>query len=354
MTQQFGSDDMETILVMLSGGLDSVYMLYYYLTETKHPLHVHHISTRYPQLNRWIKEDPACKEIVDYCRRNYRDFEYSESRFDMEKLDDVGKDSDLHLLVASKLAPNLKGEKNALAVGHLYDDDDDPTIPMPHRVDKLWWALRERMNMKERVSPDIRKPLVVRKITKQFVCDNLPDDLLRLCWSCRKPDFSYAVAAPCGFCNTCERIEKSFRKIGRIEDFPNLVRSPTLGPSQEELRIEAESRESFMSSPHLRSTSPPGHVSLMPQTTPPALPQNNTPRASTPNSNLSEELHGDSSWLKVRVALAAMATDESDEQLATRYGIAPHLVGEWKRQMQYEIRLATGDPMEAQAGVGYQ
>ena len=58
----------DTILLMFSGGLDSTYLLYYYLSRTSLPLHVHHISMRYPHQQRWRAEDPASESIVAWCK----------------------------------------------------------------------------------------------------------------------------------------------------------------------------------------------------------------------------------------------------------------------------------------------
>ncbi|RLA80191.1 MAG: hypothetical protein DRG78_11470, partial [Epsilonproteobacteria bacterium] len=93
-----------TILVMFSGGVDSTYMLYHFLKNTEHNIHVHHISLRYPSEPRWKEEDNASREIIKYCRK-IRTFEYSESRFDFGFYRYVGRDSDTQLLFASKVAP---------------------------------------------------------------------------------------------------------------------------------------------------------------------------------------------------------------------------------------------------------
>ena len=47
---------MPTTLLMLSGGVDSTFMLYHYLTQTSDAVHAHHISIRYPHLPRWTME----------------------------------------------------------------------------------------------------------------------------------------------------------------------------------------------------------------------------------------------------------------------------------------------------------
>jgi hypothetical protein len=324
-------EGMETILVMLSGGLDSVYMLYHYLTETRYPLHVHHISLRYPHLNRWRMEDPASREIVDYCRKQYRDFEYSESRFDMEEMNEVGMDSDLHLLVAAKLAPNLIAEKVSLAFGYLCDDD--PLVSGPRGVDKVWWALLDRVNNKEKVNRNICEPLIDLQLTKQYVCENLPDDLLRLCWSCRIPDFTNEPVAPCGWCDTCERIEKSFNAIGRNGDFPNLVRSPSLGVCHSKPWEPPEGPDHLEADLSVPSSPGAGQADAMPEPSPSTAP-NACPSAEPFTSPTQHAVRVESGRVhsprfKSQVALAALRNSQSKAQLAERFKLDPDLIDAW-------------------------
>ncbi len=328
---------MDTVLLMLSGGLDSVYLLHHYLTKTDHALHVHHISQRYPQLRRWMMEDGACRRIVQYCRENYRDFGYSESRFDLLPLRLVGKDSDLHLMVASKLASNLEGDRVTLAVGHLYDDD--PLTPTPHRVDLVWSALRDRMYGKERINPDIAKPLIEAQITKRMVCENLPDPLLRLSWSCRKPDFRYGRGVPCGFCDTCKRIGKSFKEMGRVHDFPNLVRQPGLNEGAGTLEIAEPDVPEY-----LPVTSLPGANDMtLPYPGVLGVPVDPILCSGADGGDVAGDAIGIADpWLKVRAALTVMASPGSEAQIARSYNITVTELVEWKDRLKSEIDLVTG------------
>lgn len=215
---------METILLMFSGGIDSTFLLYYYLTETDLPIHVHHISLRYPQLQRWKMEDPAVQKIMEHCLNHYRDFTYSESRFDMSRMNLVGSDQYLQLLVASKVGPNLPGDKVTLALGHCPEDFDSPEDIETARKPGVWSALLKSEKYTKKLNPVLARPILDLNMSKGDVCQKIPVGLLRHCWSCRRPDFVGEIGLPCGECKTCKKIDQIFSKMGRREEFPNLVR----------------------------------------------------------------------------------------------------------------------------------
>ena len=204
----------KTILVMLSGGVDSTFMLYHYLTQTEDAVHVHHISLRYPSEPRWPEEDAASRKIVEYCRE-IRPFGYSESRFDLGFRRFVGRDSDTQLLVAAKVAPNLEGEVH-VALGWQYRDIE-ATVQRRYDVSqKLWQALCDSMDAPfgERVSRKLLFPLYELKVAKREMIRLLPHELLRLTWSCRRPVRSEnGISRVCGTCHACRDIAEAMASL---------------------------------------------------------------------------------------------------------------------------------------------
>jgi hypothetical protein len=171
-------------------------------------------------------EDPAVRNILAYCKDNYRSFDYSESRFDMPPLRLVGRDSDLHLLVASKIGPNLKGDRITLALGQCLEDIESPVAQDRMRrqvLPNLWKALIASVDEGEKLNPEISRPLIDQRIPKEEIFRTLPPDLLKLCWSCRIPDFRGDGGYPCGQCHTCLKNKKILAHLGRLGEFPNLV-----------------------------------------------------------------------------------------------------------------------------------
>lgn len=196
-----------TILVMLSGGIDSCYMLYYYLTKTQYNIHAHHISLRYPSEPRWEQEYQACRKIIEYCGR-IRRFSYSESRCDIGFKYYVGRDSDTQLLMAAKVAPNLKG-KVFVALGWECGDMESEVFRkrMENNITQnLWKALCSSMDYPygENVSTDLLFPLMDMELNKESIMTLLPKDLVNITWSCRKPSKNKdGVIVPCGKCKPC-------------------------------------------------------------------------------------------------------------------------------------------------------
>ncbi len=195
---------------MLSGGVDSCYMLYYYLTQTDYAIHAHHISLRYPSEPRWEQEDSACRNIVEYCRR-IRTFDYSESRCDIGFKRYVGRDSDTQLLMAARVAPNLRGEIH-VAIG--WESSDMESDVFRHRFENnitqnLWKALCDSMDYPygEYVSRELLFPLIEMKLDKVSMFNALPKELTQNTWSCRRPakDADDNII-PCGECKPCKTI----------------------------------------------------------------------------------------------------------------------------------------------------
>lgn len=195
---------------MLSGGVDSCYMLFYYLTQTNYAVHAHHISLRYPSEPRWEQEDIACRNIVEYCRL-IRPFDYTQSRFDIGFKRYVGRDSDTQLMVAAKVAPNLKGDVH-LALGWEKSDFELEVNRQRAKnkvTENLWNALCDSIDypLGEHISRTILYPLMELDMDKGKMIAALPDELVKMTWSCRRPvkDADDNII-PCGVCKPCMTI----------------------------------------------------------------------------------------------------------------------------------------------------
>lgn len=195
---------------MFSGGVDSTYMLYHYLKNTKYDIHAHHISMRYPSEPRWKQEDIASRKIMEYCKK-IRPFGYTESLFAIGFKRYVGRDSDTQLLVASKVAPNLKGKVH-VALGWMNDDRESEVDALRMRnnvTQKLWEAFCGSMDRPfgDNVQRKLLFPLMDMDLCKKEIVKDMPKELLDMTWSCRRPirDKDGNIK-PCGKCRPCKKM----------------------------------------------------------------------------------------------------------------------------------------------------
>jgi hypothetical protein len=204
-----------TVLVMLSGGLDSTYMLHHYLTNTDYRVVSHHISHRYESEPRWRAEDAATDKIVEYCKGKYREFRHTSTVFDFRQFRrHVGWDSDLQILVASKVAPNLFGNVS-VAIGWTADDIERSIVQDRIKrgcTENMWKVCRDSIDsttVRKRVNPKLWMPFVENKIYKKDIYKLCPAPLRKLAWSCRRPKYKAdGTAMACGSCLPCRELIK--------------------------------------------------------------------------------------------------------------------------------------------------
>jgi 7-cyano-7-deazaguanine synthase in queuosine biosynthesis len=185
---------MKSILVVWSGGLDSTYVLYKYLTETDYPVMAHHILLQNRNEFRWHQEQRAVENIKDWLKHSCRNFRYTESSY-YNSLS--GKDITLCLFIASQVAHGLVGadtKEIIVATGRIMEDDERTPI---HTQDDVFWA-----GVKDIEIPvSLERP--IRTMTKRDIIEECPKELVDLTWSCRQPEFINGAAIPCGTCHAC-------------------------------------------------------------------------------------------------------------------------------------------------------
>ena len=196
-------------LIMLSGGIDSAYLLWEQLKTTQTPIHAHHISLRTHQERRWDLEDAACNRIIPQLQQ-IRSFTVSASIIDTSMFPYPGWDSDTQLLMGARVAANLAAEKVTLMIGITKDDRERPIIV--DRINRnvlpnMWEAMVESIDPhhRKRIDREISTPLA--ETTKAEILEKIPQELLDLTWSCRRPVREGATVRPCGHCQPCRLIK---------------------------------------------------------------------------------------------------------------------------------------------------
>src|SRR5512134_689247 len=153
---------------MLSGGIDSTAMLVKLLTASADELRVHHIR----MVNREGRdraESRAVEAIVAYCRAHYRPFRYCESGLNFSELEAIPIDYLSIAFVACQVAIDTPGCER-VAVGSLASDTDI--------VNRSARQLGE---------PRVDWVYPVFDTPKAELAAALPQSLLDLTWSCRRP-----------------------------------------------------------------------------------------------------------------------------------------------------------------------
>jgi len=185
-----------TTLVMFSGGLDSTAMLVKLLAESADDLRVHHIR----MVNREGRdraEQRAVEAIVAYCRARYRAFRYSESALDFSALEAIPIDYLSIAFVACQVAIDTPG-CDRIAIGALATDTDiaNRSARQKRVFDEMYACYRAR----KLGEPRVEWTFPVYDTPKAKLAAGLPQELLDLTWSCRRPLEGFR---PCLTCKAC-------------------------------------------------------------------------------------------------------------------------------------------------------
>ena len=188
-----------TILAMFSGGLDSTAMLVRLLQDTEDELRVHHVHLVNRE-NRAGAEQKAVADIVNYCGKNYRPFQFSESVLDFKGLEAVPIDYIAIAYVACQVAIDTPG-CHRIAVGTLAVDTDE--INRSSRQRQVFNTMYECYRARKLGEPDMQWIYPVHHCSKIDLAAMLPAELLQKTWSCRTPQVTETGYQPCGSCKAC-------------------------------------------------------------------------------------------------------------------------------------------------------
>jgi 7-cyano-7-deazaguanine synthase in queuosine biosynthesis len=181
---------------MLSGGIDSTATLVKLLTASADELRVHHIGMMNRE-GRDRAERHAVEAIVAYCRTHYRPFRYSESGLDFSALEAIPIDYLSIAFVACQVAIDTPG-CNRIAVGALAADTD--IVNRTARQKRVFDVMYDCYRARKLGEPSVEWMFPVYDTPKAELIAALPQELLDLTWSCRRPLDGFR---PCGMCKAC-------------------------------------------------------------------------------------------------------------------------------------------------------
>ena len=181
---------------MFSGGLDSTAMLVKLLVDGADELRVHHIRMANRE-GRDAAEQRAVDSILAYCRARYRPFRYSESGLDFRALEAIPIDYLSIAFVACQVAIDTPG-CDRIAIGALATDTDiaNRSARQKRVFDEMYACYRAR----KLGEPRVEWTFPVYDTPKAELAAGLPQELLDLTWSCRRPLEGFR---PCLTCKAC-------------------------------------------------------------------------------------------------------------------------------------------------------
>lgn len=180
---------------MLSGGIDSVSMVYTLLKQGEQ-LHIHHVEIENEE-HRGRVETVAVNHVLSYIRSVGLDnFTYTTSKLECPTIN--GKflfDSDTINFFAGFLCDaNPKIKQVAMGV-----NKEDMRNIGTNRITRASNLLALFTNV-EKIYP-------IKDYSKKELYEMLPQELKDAFWSCRKPMYEDDYAKPCNSCYTCGQMK---------------------------------------------------------------------------------------------------------------------------------------------------
>jgi hypothetical protein len=190
--------DQQSTLVMFSSGVDSTYTLVKLLQETDDAVYAHHVHLVNPEARHEV-EAARSRAIVQWCSKNIRKVNYSESTIDHRQtrwfgLDimSVGFEAGI---VAHSYQIARKRRLDRWMIGTCLEEghDNQRFVHVENCVSA---------NCYPYAPPDF---LLFPLIPKAEEMAYLPRPVLDLCWTCRRPiQIKGGESKECGTCKTCE------------------------------------------------------------------------------------------------------------------------------------------------------
>ena len=183
-------------LVMLSGGIDSVYTLWDVLANSTHEVIAHHVHFLNAEM-RVTPEARACKNIVRWLQQNVRPLTYSETTLDRQNLRFFGHD-----MVAIGFEAGLAAQN--------YRYNHDVAVDywrVGSCLEEGGWSSRwpHVLSCCAAASHPFAPPEYLQApiISKRAQFEAMPRALSAMTWGCRRPVWNANIAMPCGECLTC-------------------------------------------------------------------------------------------------------------------------------------------------------
>ena len=201
----------EKVVVMYSGGMDSVSLAWSLLEHTQHAVHIHSIHLDNSE-GRFKAEAQAIHQSINWLKDNQREFEFSSCLYSYKAKYPGGRDMSLALFQAGRVIStmtdpvcavftgdyNMSKEESAEAYGVL------SALFMNKHNKPVWAAPFDYMS----------KVPLERSLGVYYA---MPAELRKMYWSCRRPKETPEGFLSCGECHACNRQHMMKQHIRKAE-----------------------------------------------------------------------------------------------------------------------------------------
>lgn len=190
------------VMINFSGGVDSTYAAYDAL-RSKQSVLLHHCVLK-STTNRWVEEKKSVDFALNYfSKMGLNKYVYVESSFDYGKISYMIYDVELIGFLTGLVLRNPKYKSvDRVVISVNANDPSARNINTPRRVKAN--ALTDILINRE---VSFEYPYI--NITKEEMIKNLPKDLVKGLWWCRKP----RGGQKCGRCNPCKEINPIMKNL---------------------------------------------------------------------------------------------------------------------------------------------
>jgi SAM-dependent methyltransferase len=193
----------QVTLVMLSGGIDSVYTLQKLLRESRDEIIAHHIDFINLE-GRADAEAQACRKIIQYLKREEREFFFTESLIDRHKFKAFGGD-DMAVsfevgVVAQSYHEDCERPIDRWTAGICMEEE----LEDYNFLDELKTEHMLNAAAAGCFPGDPPRFFQLSIIPKKEQMEYMGQRLVDMCWTCRKPELNDNKEwLECGVCKTC-------------------------------------------------------------------------------------------------------------------------------------------------------
>lgn len=208
---KFQNNNNENVLLMFSGGMDSVSLAWNLLQHTKQNVHIHAIHLDNSE-KRCKAEAKAIYESINWLKSNQRPFEFSSSFYGWTEQYPGGRDMALAMFQAGRVINGIPKHFTAVYTGD-YNTGKEETAEA--------YGILNATGTGRLFNPVWATPFdFMTQVSLQRslgIYHSMAEPLRDMYWSCRKPKETPEGFLTCGICHACTRQYAMKKEIDKCQ-----------------------------------------------------------------------------------------------------------------------------------------